>query len=851
MRTFRLLSARRLRQQPLKAAIAVIAVAAGVALAVAVLVTITSVERSVLDFGRSLAGPAPLRVVGATGRGGLTADAIAAAEAVEGVEAVVPVVQAISIADGREVADGVVRTDTSGHDVLVLGVDCRAAALFGADDCDPARFEAAGDGVVAVGPALADALGGLDGASLRSEAGRIPLDGVPVLDDLAGVAGGLVAVQSIEGAQQRFLQGDELDVAYVLPEAGADLDALEASLEAAVGEQNGVLARDDPPPQIGTVLIVFVPLFSLLALFGLGTGAVLVRNTLVLSIEERRRQLAVLGALGADGRTVLGGLLGEAALLGLVGGALGTAGGALLAGPIVDSLSQVTRSVAGIPVQRHVSPSTIAIGVLLGGAVAAATAVLPARRALRLDVAGELSGRTRLEEGRAPALVRRAVVAGVLAAGALGLCWASARGGGLDPWQASVGPLGVVAVAIALLVGSSSLGPLLLGRLARRAPRTGRPSFILGVANLVRDPRRAGALVTAIAAPVVVAFVADGVERSARGSVEALVAANGGGVSVSTTAPGEGAGAYLGAEALEALGRLPGVAAAEAAAFLVLGAEAGDLVAVQAFDGEITLANEVLDGTADLDRFHAGEVLVGPGLARTSGVRAGGTVRLPTATGHVELPVQGVWEDGEFGGHSVFVPHDVLVEHWGPQPVSFVRLRPDPGTTEEELAATVRAAADGIDPALQVRTSAELTDDIGDSIAQEMLPFRVLQRGLLFVAFVAVLSTLLLAGYQRRREHGLLAAVGAAPPEVMRAVGAEAGIVSGVSLLLAAATGPIVLWALLQVLPLLIGFRDEMRPDWWSLVAAGATSVAVAMAAAAWPAWRAGRVDVLDALRYE
>ena len=44
---------------------------------------------------------------------------------------------------------------------------------------------------------------------------------------------------------------------------------------------------------------------------------------------------------------------------------------------------------------------------------------------------------------------------------------------------------------------------------------------------------------------------------------------------------------------------------------------------------------------------------------------------------------------------------------------------------------------------------------LGGIVAPQMAPFRVLQRGLLFIAFVAVLSTLLLAGYQRRREHGL------------------------------------------------------------------------------------------------
>src|SRR2546429_694346 len=52
-------------------------------------------------------------------------------------------------------------------------------------------------------------------------------------------------------------------------------------------------------------------------------------------------------------------------------------------------------------------------------------------------------------------------------------------------------------------------------------------------------------------------------------------------------------------------------------------------------------------------------------------------------------------------------------------------------------------------------------------------PYRVLRQGLVFVAFVAVLSNLLLAGLQRTRENGLLGAVGATPASLRRLVLAE------------------------------------------------------------------------------
>src|SRR6266550_7354965 len=71
IRVARLLNLRRIRQQPMRAVLAVIAVAGGVALGASLLVVRDSVKGSYADFGRALGGPARLRVVGAAARGGL------------------------------------------------------------------------------------------------------------------------------------------------------------------------------------------------------------------------------------------------------------------------------------------------------------------------------------------------------------------------------------------------------------------------------------------------------------------------------------------------------------------------------------------------------------------------------------------------------------------------------------------------------------------------------------------------------------------------------------------------------------------------------------------------------------
>src|SRR5581483_1639563 len=110
----------------------------------------------------------------------------------------------------------------------------------------------------------------------------------------------------------------------------------------------------------------FIPLFGIISFLALGIGALLVYNTLTLSLEERRRQLAIAAAIGAPGRTIMLGTLAEAGVLGLLGGLAGVAGGAVVARPIVGSISSMVGKASGVPVSVHTSNGTIVIGAVLG-----------------------------------------------------------------------------------------------------------------------------------------------------------------------------------------------------------------------------------------------------------------------------------------------------------------------------------------------------------------------------------------------------------------------------------------------------------------------------------------------------
>jgi putative ABC transport system permease protein len=847
IRLGRLLTLRPIRRRPLRALLAVVAMAAGTSMAVSVFIVRSSVELSVREFGRELSGPTELRVVGATRRGGLEPVVVDQVASSPGVDAAVPVVQTVTMVDLAEEPGRAGRDEgPEQRAVLVIGVDCRAEALVGPFGCTDELVADQGDRPLAVGP---DVPG--DGR-LRTNIGTVSLRDVPVFDGLPSLGDGSFVVFSLASAQRVFDRGDRLDAVYIRPGERVDLAQLRQDLQEVVGPHNAVLTAEEGPPEVGAVLASVLPMFTLLALFGLATGAMLVYNTVTLSLEERRRELAVVGALGGTRSVVSSTALSEAGVLGLVGGLLGAGGGLAVAWPIVASLSTFTERTGGIPLDLHVGIRSLAVGAVLGVVVAALAAAVPVRRALRVEVAGELSGRYQRVEASAPRVVVRVVGWVLLLLAGLVMSRIGQANGGLEKWQVPVAAVGFGLAAVGMLLFGAAVaatGVRLLGRLLG-----GSAPVRLAVASLVRAPGRTGVMVAAVGAALTTAFVTAGYANSIRASISENVQQNIEGVEVSTV--GEGSSVNLDAglapEVLDALAEVPGVDEVRRGAWTLAGSRSGDLVSVAAFthgwlrdeDGE-----EQVRGRIDFTAFQQGEAVINTTLARDTGLRPGDELPLPTPTGMVHVPIQAVVRGGGATGRYAEVPWDLHEELYGPQPSRSVYVLAERSQDYDELAGRIRRSE--FSDEVRVLTPTEIVEENSDSVDDQLLPFWTLQRGLLAVSFVAVLSTLLLVGVQRRREMGMLAAVGMEPSTLRRMVLAEAALVGLVAIAFGALGGVVMLWALLDVAPLLIGWSNPFRPDWTALPLWGVVAVVVSLLAALWPARRAARTDVIVALRYE
>lgn len=839
MSSFRVLNLRYLRRQPLRAFLAVVAIAAAVAGAVAGVVLIDSLDRSLEAGLKGMAGPAPIRVIGPLTRGGLRPEVVDLVAGTDGVDAAVPAVTAISVAQ---------RIGGEPTYIVALGFDCRIEAVVGDFGCDAQSLDARRDGPVLVSSALVGRVG--KDADIRTDVGRVPIEGAVVNDALDDFNGGRVAVFELSTAQRVFDRGRNVDAIYVRPDKGTEVDALMSDLRDVVGDQNFVLRSDEPAPWMET-RGPLIPLLGIGLLLSLGLSGLLVHNVLSLSLADRRRDLAVASAVGTSPAKLTAGIVGESGLLGLAGGILGIVGGLVVAQPLVGSFAAViSESATGLRVSIFVPASAYVFGLVVGIGVGAVSAIVPARRAVRLDLAAELHGRAALEEERPRRGLPRVLLLFVGSAATMVASMVSTRDGAIEPWQPPLGALAIFAATTLMFAVVGAVAPMLIRYLARFS-RNGRGALRLAIANLVSRPRRTRVIATAVGSAVGLACVLGALIPATRATIvksEVVDAPESVGLRTLPLNNSSNVDARPSRAVLAKVKQIEGVESVGSS----YGHEVTDkegVYAIWAFDGVTRWGNEHVRGETGAAPLARGETIIGTTLARARGLRPGSTLSIATPTGAVPLRVAGIWVSSLNNGFNAIVSPQVFHEMFGNPAPHGIGADASPGMTADELAERIRDA--NLDPDLTVRTGAEMAITLSDEIADQASPFWMLQRVLLLVALVGTLSTLLLVGVQRRRELGVLGAVGFTPSALGRMTLSEALA----ACLAGSVLGALASLALFEVLrnasAVSIGVRSEYRIAPLSGVAATALAMVVVALGAALPAWRAGRVQIVEAIRDE
>ena len=349
----------------------------------------------------------------------------------------------------------------------VLGLDpFRAAALQPAliADVEAGALELFQPGAIMLSNAAALERGLKRGDSLRILVGNTPhaLRVAGVLSE--GAYGQPLGVMDIASAQWIFERLGRLNRIDLRLNPGVDVESFRAGLKRRLPAGTLALAPQVERDHAVTVTRAYRVNLNMLALVSLWTGAFLVFSTQALSVLRRRRALGLLRALGATRGELELALLGEGAVLGLAGSAIGVLLGALSAATLLRLLSGdlgngQLRAAGAV---FYAAPSSLFVFLAIGTVVAGAGAWLPARAAARRPPAQSLKGGD-LDTGAA-AVRGWAAGAALLALGALLSTLPAVRGLPL---------FGYAAIA-ALLFGAVLLVPVLTVRILRLAPRSGR-----------------------------------------------------------------------------------------------------------------------------------------------------------------------------------------------------------------------------------------------------------------------------------------------------------------------------------------------------------------------------------------
>jgi putative ABC transport system permease protein len=449
MRIWLILLAAQLREQPARLAITVLAIALGVSLGSSVYLVNAS---ALNEFGlatKRLVGEADIVIRGP--RDGFGEQLFPELAGNPAVSALSPVLELeVALAD---------RKDT----LKLLGLDpFRAASL------QPAIIGDIGEGVfqlfepdsVYLSSSAARELRLRRGDPLRVIVGNSPRT-LRVLGILSeGTFPQSLGIMDIASAQWTFNAVGRLNRMDLRLLPGTDVEGFRQALGKTLPP--GVLAV---APQIErdraiSVTRAYRVNLNMLALVALFTGAFLVFSTQSLSVLRRRRSLALLRALGATRGQLRRALLGEGLALGVSGSVIGVVLGVLIATAILKFLTADLGNgqLRAAGALLRVPPLAVLAFILVGTAVAAIGAWIPARNAALQSPARALKGGDAEYRGSAHATWRAGIA--LLIAGAA-LAWLPAIGGLPLFGYCAVGALlfGAVLLVPAVTMKGLSLAP--------------------------------------------------------------------------------------------------------------------------------------------------------------------------------------------------------------------------------------------------------------------------------------------------------------------------------------------------------------------------------------------------------
>ncbi len=652
-------------------------------------------------------------------------------------------------------------------------------------------------------------------------------------DNLAGVT---LAGFDLPTAQALFNARGQYDTISVLAARGVDDVKLQRQiaglLPAGVEVVSGQTVANELSTTVNHQLSFLSTALLIFALISLLVGGFTIFNTFSITVGQRTRELALLRIVGASRRQVFGSVLGEAALTGLVASVIGLGLGVLAALGLKALLGAFGIVLPSAPLVFELRTVVVAIAVGVGATVL--SAIVPARRAVRIAPVAALASQSDEVTG---SVRRRTVVAGTI----VGLVGVAAVADGVARPSLSLVGVG----ALALVIARGLLVPLVTrpvsGVLGRPLARLLGTPARLGRENSMRNPKRtaqtAAALMIGLSLVSTIAVLGASFSKSAKNTVDSAVSAD-------YIVSGKGG---FSKSAIGAVSHLPGVNTATVVSqgqFEVRGS-LSTLVAASTPHLSKTVRLDITAGSG-APAMAAGELLVDTNTSDADHLHVGSTVPVKFAqTGSSTMRVGGIFKANPVLG-SYLTGESFFVKHFdNPLPIAvLLSAGPDARRLGPALNRALAPYAN-----VGFKTRAQFEASAQASVNQLLGLVYVLLALAVVIALIGIVNTLMLSVFERTREIGLLRAVGMRRAQVKAMIRSESVIIALFGAVIGVVMGTAVGLALASALRN-SGVTTVAVPV-PSLIAFLILSAILGLIAAVWPARRAAGLDVLSAIATE
>jgi putative ABC transport system permease protein len=711
---------------------------------------------------------------------------------------------------------------------------------------------------------------------------KMRLSGIVKFGSSNGILGATLAGFDLGTAQRLFDRQGKLDSIQAIAKPGVSparlvtelRSALPKSVTVRTGAQEASKASSDTSKQI-SAFQYFLLAFAGIALF---VGSFVIINTLSITVAQRTREFATLRTLGGSRVQVMLSILTEAAIVGVVASITGL----LLGFGLAIGLMRLFRSL-GLELPKNaivIETRTVVVSLAVGIIVTLIASARPALRATRVPPIAAVREGAMLP----PSRFRRFRTPGSLALTALGffLLMVGLFGHGLTtqeilltlgggavfifigvslviarvvkPVARAVSPLGTLAVTLLSIVvwPLSFLSWLVKLALRRRSEFPGvvpdRVMNHLALENSGRSPERtassAAALMIGLALVTLVAVLAASLIGSFKGAVDAIFTG-----SYAITPVNQSSTTGIPVAASDAVAKVPGVEAISSvrAGFALVYGKSAMVTALDGQPAQVFRLKWKTGSEITLDSLGATGAIVSDAFAKSHHLKLGSPVGIVTpAYKPIKLSVAGIFKPPTGGspfGDVTFSARTFDANFQDPSNM-YTLLKMTGGATPANSKALEKALA-GF-PNAQAQTRQQFVDSQIAQLNPILMVLYVLLAFSVLISVVGIIVMLVLTVYERTRELGMLRAIGVTQRQTRRMIRHEAVITALIGGALGIGLGLVFGVLLVSRMP----YVSFSLPT-GQLILCGIAAVIIGIVAAIFPARRAAKLNVLEALQYE